>query len=510
MDPKGRGHGRMNSVEERRVNRPRSSTRGPLDEQEDPLSATTESLPPNPSRALSPDSASQRPSSSAAQRYAPQFQSPNLLSPRSSHPAARSPTRPGQSPRPFSPSRPELDLSHLLSPSHYQPLPSPPQPFQSRSLALAGRTPIPTLLQYGHFHSAAIAAAEHLTLHTAPRDVDRIFSLLYVRLACLVLLGHGEEAAREAAATIGDWTQPMWLSYAGRRPVNLVPFGLRVLLTRLQAEGPGPAGQVVDPRRAVMGLYELAREARGNVGRISEALKEGEGKLEKSEVEGLEGERRMWKTRLRDLGVTVAGVLVDVGDLEGAGEHLRGLNRSSSAGEDANEQDEGTMAFRRQSLVTEGLVWLRLGGLQAARGAIEGLQEGEPSGSSMLESTHPSTAELLPPLLKAAEGNYPGAVDAWESLHAKYPGNLTIENNLAVCLLYTRQLGKTRDYLTSMLEKGREPSPFPSFLFNLATLLELTTEKARDRKMDVATMLAELEPDSECGGWERAAVELKL
>ena len=256
-----------------------------------------------------------------------------------------------------------------------------------------------------------------------------------------------------------------------------------MLAVRLAALGYG------DSRKGVMGYYELAREARETAAR----------------AEGAD-ERRVWRARLRECGVRVANVLVEMGELEGAGRHLGTL---ASVEERMSDEDGA-----REVLVMEALVWLRVGDVRAARRCVaalsagsedaqskgegEGEGEGEGKGNDKAEAT-------LNALLKIAEGDYHAAVQAWTELHFEYRDDAMITQNLAICLLYTGKISEARKLLTDLTAVS---PPFHALTFNLCTLYELCTEKSQDRKMALAERIAAKEPSEV--GWEMAAIDFKL
>lgn len=111
----------------------------------------------------------------------------------------------------------------------------------------------------------------------------------------------------------------------------MLPWELRVLAVRL-----GAWGSDTSTGRGVGGYYDLAGEAR----RAARAAK-GE-------------ERGLWKSRLQALGLCVASVLVERGELAGAIACLR--SQQGGGGE------AGRMA----------LCWLQVGDVGAARRCLEG------------------------------------------------------------------------------------------------------------------------------------------
>ncbi|KAK3400297.1 hypothetical protein B0T20DRAFT_181630 [Sordaria brevicollis] len=410
--------------------RPRSSTKGPLDVDDTPLASLL--LPPQqpPNQQPSSSHAEQQPQMIAdAHRHQPRTSVPGSpLLPRS--PAAHSPAPPhsrrqlpplslspaGRSPRMstspgpgsgagYGPGRgaprPPPDFSHLLRPDIYHeltPLNVPP-PFRQSAKQPSPSTPIPELLAGGHFRAAAVAAAQALTGANgapAPDPVDHalILSLFYVRLACLTLIDATALATQEVKA-LEDLNAAFYIDETGH---NLIPWELRVLAVRLQAMS------FADQRRAVMSYYDLAREARL---RLAEAAA-------KHDNSGKE----LWRERLNDLGVRVAGVLVEMDDLKGAVEHFASLKDS--------DHGSGKMQMAR------ALLWLHLGDVDAARKCVKPLEGSEGSSDNMTE-------RILNALCDMADGKYFEALNQWEEL-SKVSDDEMIGVNRGVCLLYVGRL----------------------------------------------------------------------
>lgn len=228
------------------------------------------------------------------------------------------------------------NFSFLLRPEIYHPLNSLKvhAAFRNSPKQPNPEAPLEELLASGHFRAAAIAAVQELTgvgAHGSvdPTDSRRIFGLLYTRLACLTLIEETSLAAQEVKALEDLNDVRTYVDEATGE--HLVPWELRVLNVRLQALGFG------DPRRAVMSYHDLAREARDNIAKASRRR------------DNLA--RELWKARLHELGIQVAGALVEMGDLSGAMHHLETLR----------DRGDGKMAL------SKALLWLQLGNADSAR-----------------------------------------------------------------------------------------------------------------------------------------------
>ncbi|KAI9821352.1 MAG: hypothetical protein M1832_003358 [Thelocarpon impressellum] len=353
------------------------------------------------------------------------------------NPASPRPASPASTPA--TPRIDDRDFSFLQRPELYHPLShlDTPAPFRAQDLQPPPDAPLPDLMRRGHYRAAAVLASGLIST-PVPLPPTELFSLIYTRLAALTFLRLDPLAAQESKA-LGDLSTPLYRSPATGE--HLVPWDLRVLATRLQARGFG------DWRRGVHGLYELGREVRTAASRTDDPA-----------------EREVWRIRLRDLGIGVAGALVEVGDLEGAGRALDGVADSAATA----DEDVGRRA----------LLYLRLGDVRAA--------------TSLLSSTaSASSGDVLRALTAVAEGRFSDAVTQWKTLHeatpSHYPGAEMIAQNLAVCLVYTGALDEARALLESLTETT---PPFPALTFNLATLYELCSERARDLKGELAARVA--------------------
>ncbi|KAK4097234.1 hypothetical protein N658DRAFT_479250 [Parathielavia hyrcaniae] len=472
----------MDILNESGSTRPRSSTKGPLDDEgplASPLSTSqtqrTLSLRSHP---RSPGPGSPMISRSPARSLA---HSPAPTGKRSLAPGS-APARPGPK-----------DFSYLLHPETYHALTplNTPAPFRNPPNPPSKETPIPDLLSQGYFRAAAIAAAHRLTSGAVdPSDHAQIFDLLYTRLACLTLLDATALAAQEVKA-LGDLHSSFYYSSPGPGPISedtmtapagsssaattpttttttvtspthLVPWPLRLLAVRLQALGFG------DPRRAVMSYYDLAREARARLGEAKAAHDHSASEL--------------WKERLADLGVRVAGVLVEMDDLTGAVEHLETLKKGSGGG-----------GMRR---VRRALLYLHLGDVGAARECVGGAGDGGVGGGV--------EERVVTALCDMADGEYEAALGRWTELKETVDDEM-VAVNMAVCLLYVGRMQEGKALLEQLVDSGRSSH---TLLFNLTTMYELCTDRSRALKVRLSERVAASENRGD--GWEKTNADFKL
>ncbi|KAK2072365.1 hypothetical protein P8C59_006723 [Phyllachora maydis] len=456
-----KGHSRTRSAA--KAARPLSVARGPLD---------VDDIPPLGSQAQ-------------AQAQTPPHSHPPRT-PRPTTPLGRESPVPyspgGRSPRP---APPPIDLSHLLRPDVYHALPTQhiPAPFRTSPAQPPIATPLPTLLAQGHYRLAAAAAARALTSGAvAPSDAPAVYDLLYTRLACLTLLGPaGTAMAAQEARALGDADLGRGQKKAGADDQGVaaaaaaaVPWALRLLHVRLQALGFG------DPRRAVMSYFEMARECRARIAAAAAAAaarraKEGAGAEEAEEAE------TVWRERLADLGLRVAGVLIEMEDLEGAACHLASL-REGDGGDGG-----GRLALAR------ALLWLHLGDVEAARGCVQPGQRGD---------------RVVAALCDMADGEYGAALEKWRHVQAAAAAGGDSEMagvNLAVCLLYVGKMQEGKAQLEKLVDEGYASH---TLLFNLSTMYELCSDQAKTLKLRLAERVAGMAPTP--SGWEKTNADFKL
>ena len=353
---------------------------------------------------------------------------------------------------------PSKDFSYIQDPQAYHVLPASniPPPFLNAPDTPLVSAPVDSLLQSGHYRLAAIAAARRIVSATSPTDYETLLHLVHVRLACLCLISEHALAAQEAKV-LGDLSSTFY-----RHPftdAHIVPWDLRLLVVRLAALGYG------EWRKGIMGYYELARECRERILKADS-----------------EDEEILWRTRLRDCGIRVANVLVEMGDFESAGRHLDTLSEASDS---------------RELLIMETLVWLRVGDMQSARRCL--------SSASQIESDE-LVDGTLDALLQLANSEYTAATLSFQALHHNFPDDAMVTQNLAVCLLYTGHISEARELLLELVD---EAPPFHSLVFNLSTIFELCTEKNKDRKVALAEKLALRKRDGAVG-WELSNADFKL
>lgn len=357
------------------------------------------------------------------------------------------------------------DFSFLLRPDIYHPLTAlnVPLPFRSSPKQPGPETPLEHLLAGGHFRAAAIAAVQELTgtrggtTVVEPHDHGRIFRLLYTRLACLTLIDATTLAAQEVKA-LEDLNNPqMYVDEATGE--HLAPWELRVLNVRLQALGFG------DTRRAVMSYHDLAREARDRVRRAATSHDNTA--------------KELWRERLHELGIRVAGALVEMDDLTGAAAHLRSLNGKNASGSIA---------------LSKALLWLQLGDIDSAR---------ECAGSHAGADAN-VTASVILALCHMGNAEYEAALEKWQGLREVMQDEM-VGINAAVCLLYLGRLQEGRDILEALVDSGHSSH---TLLFNLSTMYELCTDKHKSYKMSLAERVAAMDVSGR--GWEKTTADFKL
>jgi hypothetical protein len=380
----------------------------------------------------------------------------------------------------------QLDLSPLLRPSLYAPVPttSIAAPFLDAAHQPPPDTDLDVLLSHRRFIHAADKATDILTSGSvSPSSTQQILELLYTRLSCLVIINQTPLAAKEAKPLVDLLARESATYPRPSREVFLsqVPWSLRLLLLKLQGLGPDVH------RRTIMGLYALSTECRTLAA--------------KAKSENDEAGFATWKSRLSDLGLRVAGELIEMGELETARRHLDTLSLAATT---ENKDEEAKMRIRKTLLL------LKLGDVQAAEKSLSSA-----SSSSTTDTDLTIQLQILHSL-STFHTSPSTTLSSLRTLSTTYPTNPLIQHNLAILNLYTNNVVHASEILEALVEK--DEVVFPTLLFNLATVYELRTERARERKLDLVDLVVGLGDGDErkegrgrgVGGFEKGVGEFKL
>lgn len=398
------------------------------------------------------------------------------------------------------------DFTYLQQPSAYHPL--IPQILPQSLQHPPSTAPLQTLLSTSHLRSAALSAAQTLCTHPSLSAAE-IFDLVYVRLACLSLLDLNL-AAQESkvlgdvnsefyhTGTVGvegekgdvDYNDGDGEKSKGGHDVrrNILPWELRVLAVRLQAIGYG------DARAGVVGYYELAREAREMIGMIRRSKQKGhaskgdEGEEEKGSEEE-EEEEAIWHRRLKELGIMVGNALIEMGDLAAAKWHLETLAPPEDKAAAKDEMLSAQLA----------LLSLQMGDIQSAERHLASFQ-------TKTSESPQSPSALLNPLISISQ-SFPDSSTSQlrtilSSLASSSPYIPLVTSNLAISLLYDARIEDAIPLLEDLMEQHSEV--VKGVGFNLATMYELTGERAAGKKLEFANAIDKrLEMRGEAGIGER-------
>lgn len=203
-----------------------------------------------------------------------------------------------------------------------------------------------------------------------------------------------------------------------------------------------------------MGLYGLGSECRAQATLASK----------KGDMDAY----TLWRTRLADIGIRVAGALIEMGELEAAARCLDGLE----------DDEDGDMEIRK------ALLYLRIGDLERARSYLSSTASASSQAKVLAAMLEPEVLSLPP--------------DSEDVLAT---------HNSALSLLYSGQILQSLEVLEGLVEKGQR---FPGLLTNLATVYELCSEKSREKKGELVEKVAGMAPEGENGAWERGVGVFKL
>lgn len=428
---------------------PRRTTRGPLDEEEDPLSASSTFSPGSLRSPTTSTPLEKSQDIDAFQRST--SDTINLLSDQQA---------------PDTDAVVEKNLSFLLDPAIYhplsqvdippplrKPLPGPPPPSASTSKVIEQLGALVEQCDFiGAAHFAVLCLTSNIIL---PTDHESIFKLLSVRYSCLELTGHVLLAAQEAKA-LEDLSSDFYYvvpqmsevdidTHDGPKPIakHIMPWSLRVQAVRLQSIG------FSDPRRGITALYDIGLEARENI----------------SSPYISEEERDRWIRCLESLSTHVVNALIELGDTECA---QRTLLRSKPS--EVAAQSRWT-----QRMV---LILIKLGQIKKAQGYIDALQSDD------------HARIICQSILAIADDKLEAAADMLESAtndNTLADIHTLAKQNLAVAYLYLGRIEEARGILADL---ARDEDSFHTLVVNLATVYDLTSDRSRDLKLQLVNKLA--------------------
>lgn len=192
---------------------------------------------------------------------------------------------------------------------------------------------LPSLISRGNFDAAADLLLRMLVSETSTADTPRILALFHQRLLVLCFCSKPDLAADEAGL-LGDLADTFFLD--GRTGAHILPWNLRLLATGLA--GRPSESRAPDPRGAIIGYSDMAREARRQ---IRESVGEG---------------RARWTARLADLGWRIGLQWLRAGDLALVREHLDSILVRDGA--------ENPPIWWRLAMAA---LYLRIGGVASAK-----------------------------------------------------------------------------------------------------------------------------------------------
>ncbi|EXJ93686.1 hypothetical protein A1O1_02078 [Capronia coronata CBS 617.96] len=442
-----------------RAGLPRRTTKGPLDAVDD-LLITPGAVTP----ARSPSNHSPHAQSPPGERVEGRKQaaSSERLQPSERAHAAPASDEQGEEDR---------DLSFLLDAAIYHSLSQleVPGPFRrpflppptSESSLMEAREQLDLLLSQCDFLRAAQLAGSILTSGTVqPNDAKSIFRLLSLRYSCLELSGNLLLAAQEAKA-LEDLSSAFYYDHTipqkdgdgageqlGKVPHHIMPFTLRLQALRLQSIG------FSDPRRGVTTLYDTALECREHLAASTTSP----------------SQRALWTERLNEVSIRVVNSLIEMGDLDCAARTLESIK--------PGDAEHVALWTARMALLL-----IKIGDVSKAQRLIDSA------------SLNPLEKLALESLLAVAEGRYDIASQKLSICELESSSALKglVEQNLAVAYLYSGEVQKAKQMLEESVDNGYT---FQTLTINLATIYDLTSDRARDLKMALAAKIAHQQKDS--------------
>lgn len=248
---------------------------------------------------------------------------------------------------------------------------------------------------------------------------------------------------------------------------SLVPFALRIIW----AELPAHTGKPDEALDRLFGLQAVVQQMLENL--ESGLAPDGSSLQLASEVriECL----KTWRLRQLRLLHSVANTLCQ----------LKDLNSAVKVYEQIADLEEA----ERKPVVLSGVgrMLLQLGDIQAAEHFFE-------KSEACFESKTETEAQILSwfnqGFLSIGRGQFDDACIAFQEVLALQPLHPVAMNNVAVMMIYVGKLREALDVLQCLVKTAPRQNLQDGVVFNLATLYELETSKALDKKKEVLNLVA--------------------
>lgn len=303
-------------------------------------------------------------------------------------------------------------------------------------------------------------------IQAAPSDLATILQLWHLRLHSLLNLllphQHYQELSSLFLAIRQSSIPPTALDKA-------MPFELEVFLARSKAYVPvagSGAGNEKDLVGAVEDLTLLCRRCKYRARQAGRAVVGIEGSDGRADV-------RLWENRALRVGMTLAGVVVEMRDYPAAIALLQPMLDL--------EEDSRLPPSLFLALIS---LHLSSGSLLKARAILERLLE-HPTAALAIKATGKG-------LVASSYGNWPLMQDTLKDITVDglLGVGAVVINNLAVGLLNAGKLQEAVDLLQTQLKDKPSSSYVEPLLFNLTTMYELQSGSSSQRKVNVLLQTA--------------------
>ncbi|TPX71411.1 hypothetical protein SpCBS45565_g01058 [Spizellomyces sp. 'palustris'] len=316
--------------------------------------------------------------------------------------------------------------------------------------------PFLALIDANSWRSVAILARQRL-IATHPTQVKEIMRLWFVRLTALARLKLFEFASSELHKVGATDLDPPNLRYEKYLDVfpnangSMLSFEIRLFWARI----PSFKGH---HQESINRMYKLLYICR----RMVQQCKSGSGKSE-DEPESV------WRNREGQIQLQIANLLLDLKDHRAASAVLRAVSQSRAS--DAN------------LLSALGRVHLQMGNVTTARDVFQRVSD--LVSKDVSQSARHDLVLSNRAFLHMAEGEWESAVNCLTQLLGLNPTSVVCVNNLALCQLYTGNVGQAVSFLDSIaIDMPRKAGVCEELLFNLCSLYDLTDMSVeRKRKL---------------------------
>lgn len=339
------------------------------------------------------------------------------------------------------------------------------------------------LIQMGCYRAAvnltgrllAVYGQGYGKINLPSKHTPNSLQLWFTRLSLLTKLRQIEILENESKA-FGNLDKPdMYFIYYpelyGTKPGSMASFSFRLLL----AEIPNYLGK---SKQTIDNLYQILAIVKKIIKNLKSGLN-GDGSQLKSNLNKQEDALRLWNGRKCRILISIVNCSIGMKNYVLANEILENLYSSME-----------WKKIEAETLMSAiGRVHLILGDVSAAEKQFLITRDTPPSSKVVRELVDRG-------LMAVAQNAFQEALNCFQNAAVLDPSNVMLNNNIAVCLLYTGKLEAAVLLMENAMNRNPVKCLQESVILNLCTLYELHTTHSKQSKLHLLRQINKFKGDS--------------